>query len=168
MVEKTQAIATTITESPITITRTPVTGTVTTPVITQKISYNEQLAQKGVQYFKELACNACRTVKGTGIEVGGNIGPDLSKVLLGSVGVEKGTAGGPMMLKHFEKNGLRDPATDLDKATQLLAKFLVEGDKGLAPTMTAQTEQFKKSHGGKWATECVPALVMFRMALAKS
>ncbi|WP_237179453.1 c-type cytochrome [Pyrobaculum ferrireducens] len=105
VVQKTQTITTTITESPVTVTRTPVTGTATTSATTQqiKISYNEQLAQKGVQYFKELACNACHTVKGAGIEVGGNIGPDLSKVLLGSVGVEKGTAGGPIMMKYFEK-----------------------------------------------------------------
>jgi hypothetical protein len=119
--------------------------------------------------FKELACNACHTVKGAGIEVGGNIGPDLSKALLGSVGVEKGTAGGPMMSKYFEKYGLKNPAADLNKAAELLAKFLIEGDKDLAPTMTVQVEAFKKQLGDKWAQEYVPAIVeMLKMAASKS
>ncbi|RFA95442.1 c-type cytochrome [Pyrobaculum aerophilum] len=171
---KTEVITTTVTESPVTTTRQPITVTGTTPIGQQpapsiKISYNEQLAQKGVQLFKELACNACHTVKGAGIEVGGNIGPDLSKTLLGNVGVEKGTAGGPIMSKYFEKNGLTNPAANLDKAAQLVAKFLTEGDKDLAPTMFTQTEAFKKTYGDKWATEYVPALVeMFKMALARS
>ncbi|WP_237179452.1 hypothetical protein [Pyrobaculum ferrireducens] len=64
---------------------------------------------------------------------------------------------------------MTNPSADLDKAAQLVAKFLVEGDKELAPTMSAQVEQFKKSLGDKWATEYVPAIVeMFKMALAKS
>jgi hypothetical protein len=119
--------------------------------------------------FKELACNACHTVKGAGIEVGGNIGPDLSKALLGSVGVEKGTAGGPIMSKYFEKYGLKDPASNLTKAAELLAKFLIEGDKDLAPTMTVESETFKKQLGDKWAQEYVPAIVeMLKMAASKS
>jgi cytochrome c2 len=98
-----------------------------------------------VEVFKELACNACHTVKGAGIEVGGNLGPDLSKALLGSVGVEKGTAGGPMMSKYFEKYGLKDPAADLNKAAELLAKFLIEGDKDLAPTMAVQSRPLRSN-----------------------
>ncbi len=166
---ETKVITTTITESPVTVT-SPQPGTPGAPPQPQlKIEYNEQLAKRGVELFKELACNACHTVKGAGIEVGGNLGPDLSKALLGSVGVEKGTAGGPMMLKYFEKHGLRDPATDIKKAAELLAKFLTEGDKELAPTMAVQIETFVKQYGDKWAREYVPALVeMMKMATAKT
>lgn len=165
----TKTTATTITEAPVTVTAPQA---VTTPGVSQpqlKIEYNEGLAKRGVELFKELACNACHTVKGAGIEVGGNIGPDLSKALLGSVGVEKGTAGGPMMMKYFEKHGLREPTADLKKAAELLAKFLIEGDKDLAPTMTVQSGAFKQQLGDKWAQEYVPALVeMLKMAAAKS
>ncbi|MEM4650228.1 MAG: c-type cytochrome [Pyrobaculum sp.] len=165
---QTKAVTTTITESPVTVTAQQ-TASTTTAGPTQKIQYNEQLAKKGLDAFKELACNACHTVKGAGIEVGGNIGPDLSKALLGSVGVEKGTAGGPMMSKYFEKYGLKNPAADLNKAAELLAKFLIEGDKDLAPTMTVQAEAFKKQLGDKWAQEYVPAIVeMLKMAASKS
>jgi cytochrome c2 len=169
---QTKTVTTTITESPVTVTAQQAASTTAPPPSagpTQKIQYNEQLAKKGVEVFKELACNACHTVKGAGIEVGGNIGPDLSKALLGSVGVEKGTAGGPMMSKYFEKYGLKNPAADLNKAAELLAKFLIEGDKDLAPTMTVQTEAFKKQLGDKWAQEYVPAIVeMLKMAASKS
>jgi len=164
---QTKTTTTTITESPVTVTAQQASST-TTAGPTQ-VQYNEQLAKKGLDAFKELACNACHTVKGAGIEVGGNIGPDLSKALLGSVGVEKGTAGGPMMSKYFEKYGLKNPAADLNKAAQLLAKFLTEGDKDLAPTMTVQIETFKKQLGDKWAQEYVPAIVeMLKMAASKS
>jgi cytochrome c2 len=164
---QTKTVTTTITESPVTVTAQQASST-TTAAPTQ-IQYNEQLAKKGLDAFKELACNACHTVKGAGIEVGGNIGPDLSKALLGSVGVEKGTAGGPIMSKYFEKYGLKNPAADLNKAAQLLAKFLTEGDKDLAPTMTVQIEAFKKQLGDKWAQEYVPAIVeMLKMAASKS
>jgi cytochrome c2 len=168
---QTKTVTTTITESPVTVTAQQAASTTAPPSAgpTQKIQYNEQLAKKGVEVFKELACNACHTVKGAGIEVGGNIGPDLSRALLGSVGVEKGTAGGPMMSKYFEKYGLKNPAADLNKAAELLAKFLIEGDKDLAPTMTAQVEAFKKQLGDKWAQEYVPAIVeMLKMAASKS
>jgi cytochrome c2 len=164
---QTKTTTTTITESPVTVTAQQASPT-TTAGPTQ-IQYNAELAKKGLDAFKELACNACHTVKGAGIEVGGNIGPDLSKALLGSVGVEKGTAGGPMMSKYFEKYGLKNPAADLNKAAQLLAKFLTEGDKDLAPTMTVQAEAFKKQLGDKWAQEYVPAIVeMLKMAASKS
>jgi len=168
---QTKTVTTTITESPVTVTAQQTASTTAPPSAgpTQKIQYNEQLAKKGLDAFKELACNACHTVKGAGIEVGGNIGPDLSKALLGSVGVEKGTAGGPMMSKYFEKYGLKNPAADLNKAAELLAKFLIEGDKDLAPTMTVQAEAFKKQLGDKWAQEYVPAIVeMLKMAASKS
>ena len=164
---QTKTVTTTITESPVTVTAQQASPT-TTAVPTQ-IQYNAELAKKGLDAFKELACNACHTVKSAGIEVGGNIGPDLSKALLGSVGVEKGTAGGPMMSKYFEKYGLKNPAADLNKAAELLAKFLIEGDKDLAPTMTVQAEAFKKQLGDKWAQEYVPAIVeMLKMAASKS
>ncbi|MFN3803819.1 MAG: cytochrome C [Pyrobaculum sp.] len=168
---KTATKVTTVTEPAATVTEPPVTitagapGAPATPAL--QIKYNEELAKKGIQLFKDLACVACHTVKAVGIEVGGNLGPDLSKALLGSVGVEKGTAGGPMMMKYFEKHGLKDPAADPERAAQLIAKLLIEGDKELAPTMFAQTEAFKKRSG--YATEEVPALVeMFKMAATKS
>jgi len=73
------------------------------------------------------------------------------------------------MSKYFEKYGLKNPAADLNKAAQLLAKFLIEGDKDLAPTMTVQAETFKKQLGDKWAQEYVPAIVeMLKMATSKS
>ena len=164
----TKTTTTTITESPITATAAPTQTTPAGQAITA-IKYNEDLAKKGVEYFKQLACNACHTVKSAGIEVGGNIGPDLSKTLFGNVGVEKGTAGGPIMQKYFEKNGLTNPAADPDKAAQLIAKFLAEGDKDLAPTMTTQLTAFKQQLGNNWTNIYIPALVeMFKMAAAKS
>ncbi|NAZ33728.1 MAG: cytochrome C [Pyrobaculum sp.] len=167
---QTKTVTTTITESPVTVTAQQAATTTASPSAgPTQVQYNEQLAKKGLDAFKELACNACHTVKSAGIEVGGNIGPDLSKALLGSVGVEKGTAGGPMMSKYFEKYGLKNPAADLNKAAQLLAKFLTEGDKDLAPTMTVQIEAFKKQLGDKWAQEYVPAIAeMLKMAASKS
>ena len=167
---QTNAVTTTITESPVTVTAQQAASTTAPPSAgPTQIQYNEQLAKKGLDVFKELACNACHTVKSAGVEVGGNIGPDLSKALLGSVGIEKGTAGGPMMSKYFEKYGLKNPAADLNKAAELLAKFLIEGDKDLAPTMTVQIEAFKKQLGDKWAQEYVPAIVeMLKMAASKS
>lgn len=164
----TKTSTTTITESPVTATAAP---TQTTPAgqATTAIKYNEDLAKKGVEYFKQLACNACHTVKAAGIEVGGNIGPDLSKTLFGNVGVEKGTAGGPIMQKYFEKHGLTDPATDPDKAAQLIARFLAEGDRELAPTMSVQSATFKQQLGDDWINVYIPAFVeMFKMAATKS
>lgn len=72
-------------------------------------------------------------------------------------------------MKYFEKNGLKDPAADPQKAAQLIAKFLTEGNKELAPTMMAQIAAFKQQLGDKWVNEYVPALVeMLKMAAAKS
>jgi len=164
---QTKVITTTITETPVTVTGQLTATASTTPTL--KIQYNEQLAEKGVELFKEIGCNACHTVKSAGIDVGGNIGPDLSKALLGSVGVEGGTAGGPILSKYFEKYGLKDPTANLTKAAELLTQFLINGDSSLAPTMTTQIEAFKKQYGDKWAQEYVPALVeMLKMAAAKS
>jgi hypothetical protein len=57
----------------------------------------------------------------------------------------------------------------LNKAAELMAKFLIEGDKELAPTMAVQSEAVKKQLGDKWAREYVPAIVeMLKMAAAKS
>jgi len=57
---------------------TPSTGT----ALTTGIKYDPQ---KGRQYFSEIGCDACHAIKSLGIS-GGAVGPDLSKVLLGSPG----------------------------------------------------------------------------------
>ncbi len=154
-----------------TVTRQAVVGTSPAPAEEKprvSISYNSELAERGAQLFKDLACTACHTVRSAGITVGGNIGPDLSRVLLGNVGVEKGSAGGPIMMEYFRKHGLNDPASDPEKAAQLIAEFLSKGDEDLAPTMSAQIEQFRKQYGDRWTSEIIPALVeLFKMAAAK-
>jgi len=134
------------------------------------ISFNEDLAKKGIKYFQELGCVACHTVKTAGIAVGGNVGPDLSLALLGSPGVEPGSAGGPIMMKWFAQNGLSDPAKNLDQAVKLLEKFLCEvPPSDLAPTMNTQIKAFRSTHGDKWCSDYVPALVeMLKMAAAKA
>lgn len=69
---KSTTVATTVTESPVTVTAAgTTTATTSGQTAPPKISYDENLAKKGLQYFKELACNACHTVKAAGIEVGG-------------------------------------------------------------------------------------------------
>jgi len=166
-VETTKTETPEITETTRTITQTAVqTVAPTAPKL--KIEYNEELAKKGIEYFKELGCVACHTARAVGVEVGGNLGPDLSIVLLGNVGVERGTAGGPIMMKYFEKHGLKDPVADPQKAAELVAKFLAEGDKELAPTMSTQIDSFRKLYGDDWVNKYIPALIeMFKMAATK-
>jgi cbb3-type cytochrome oxidase cytochrome c subunit len=50
-----------------------------------EIKYDPQLAEKGRQYYLEIGCTACHSIKSLGI-YGGAVGPDLSKTLLGNPG----------------------------------------------------------------------------------
>lgn len=134
------------------------------------IEFNRELAEQGAKFFKEMACVACHTVKSAGITVGGNTGPDLSLVLIGSPGVEPGTAGGPIMDKWFRAHGLDKPEQNLEKAAKLLADFLcTEPPSDIAPTMHVQIRAFRQSYGDEWCSKYVPALVeLFKMALAQA
>ena len=134
------------------------------------IEFNRELAEQGAKFFKELGCVACHTVKTAGITVGGSVGPDLSLVLLGSPGVEPGSAGGPVMGKYFEMRGLDKPEADLDRAAKLLEEFLCEEPPSdIAPTMNTQIKAFRQSYGDEWCSKYVPAMVeLFKMALAQA
>jgi cytochrome c2 len=67
-------------------TATPTPTTQTTPSAgtapSAGIKYDPQ---KGRQYFSEIGCTACHSIKSLGIS-GGAVGPDLSKTLLGNPG----------------------------------------------------------------------------------
>jgi len=136
-------------------------ATATSTTSAGAIQYNPQLAAKGQQYFSQIGCIACHSISSLGIS-GGNVGPDLSKALLGNPGVP-----GDVLSKYFAENGLTNPAADPQKAAQLLAQFLMN-PPDYASTMKAQVQAFKATYPN-WTTDQVPALVeLLKEAAAKA
>ena len=125
------------------------TPTQTTP--SGAIKYDPQLAEKGRKYFQEIGCVACHSIRSVGIS-GGAVGPDLSKTLLGNPG-----AAGSVIGRYFAEQGLADPASDPEKAAQLLAKFLTDPPQ-YSTTMKTQVQAYKATYP-EWATDQVLALV---------
>ncbi len=124
------------------------------------IQYDPQLAAKGKQYFNEIGCTSCHSIKSLGIS-GGNVGPDLSKTLLGNPG-----QAGSVIGRYFKENGLDNPAADPQKAAQLLAQFLINSPD-YSGTMKTMVNTYKNAYPD-WATERVPALVeLLKEAAAK-
>jgi cytochrome c2 len=125
------------------------------------IKYDPQLAEKGKQYFSEIGCTACHSIKSLGIS-GGAVGPDLSKTLLGNPG-----AGGSVIGRFFKEKGLDNPAADPERAAELLKEYLIDPPP-YAGTMRTQTLAYKAAYSD-WATEHVPALVeLLKEAAAKA
>ncbi len=136
---------------------TPPTGA--TPAV--EIRYDPQLAEKGRQYYLEIGCTACHSIKSLGIS-GGAVGPDLSKTLLGNPGV-----GGSQIGRFFKEKGLDNPAEDLEKAAELLKEYLINPPP-YTGTMRTQTLAYKAMYSD-WATDQVPALVeLLKEAAAKA
>jgi cytochrome c2 len=128
---------------------------------TTGIKYDPQLAGKGKQYFSEIGCTACHSIKSLGIS-GGAVGPDLSKTLLGNPG-----AGGSVIGKFFKEKGLDNPAADPEKAAELLKEFLINPPQ-YSTTMKTQVQAYKATYSN-WATDQVPALVeLLKEAAAKA
>ena len=128
---------------------------------TSGIKYDPQLAGKGKQYFSEIGCTACHSIKSLGIS-GGAVGPDLSKALLGNPG-----AGGSVIGRFFKEKGLDNPAADPQKAAELLKEFLINPPQ-YATTMKTQVQAYKATYSN-WATDQVPALVeLLKEAAAKA
>jgi len=137
------------------------TGTSTGTAPTTGIKYNPQLAEKGKQYYLEIGCTACHSIKSLGIS-GGAVGPDLSKTLLGNPGV-----GGSQIGRFFKEKGLDNPAADPEKAAELLKEYLINPPQ-YTGTMRTQVMAYKASYSD-WATEHVPALVeLLKEAAAKA
>jgi cytochrome c2/uncharacterized coiled-coil protein SlyX len=133
----------------------------TTTAPTTGIKYDPQLAGKGRQYFSEIGCTACHSIKSLGIS-GGAVGPDLSKVLLGNPG-----AGGSVIGKFFKEKGLDNPAADPEKAAELLKEYLTNPPQ-YSTTMKTQVRAYKATYSN-WATDQVPALVeLLKEAAAKA
>ena len=136
---------------------TPSAGTAPTT----EIKYDHQLAEKGRQYFSEIGCTACHSIKSLGIS-GGAVGPDLSKALLGNPG-----AGGSVIGRFFKEKGLDNPAANPEKAAELLKEYLTNPPP-YSTTMKTQVMAYKASYSN-WATDQVPALVeMLKEAAAKA
>jgi cytochrome c2 len=136
------------------------TGTSAPPSGGGSIQYDPQLAAKGKQYFNEIGCTSCHSIKSLGIS-GGNVGPDLSKTLLGNPG-----QAGSVIGRYFKENGLNNPAADPQKAAQLLAQFLINSPD-YSGTMKTMVNTYKNAYPD-WATERVPALVeLLKEAAAK-
>ncbi len=144
-----------------TTTMASTSATTTSTTSAGAIQYDPQLAAKGQQYFSQIGCIACHSISSLGIS-GGNVGPDLSKALLGNPGVP-----GDVLSKYFAENGLTNPAADPQKAAQLLAQFLTN-PPDYAATMKAQVQAFKATYPN-WTTDQVPALVeLLKEAAAKA
>jgi cytochrome c2 len=142
-------------------TPTPQTDPSTGTAPTAGIKYDPQLAEKGRQYFLEIGCTACHSIKSLGIS-GGAVGPDLSRTLLGNQGV-----GGSKMMRFYKEKGLDDPAADPEKAAELLKEYLINPPP-YTGTMRTQTLAYKATYSD-WATEHVPALVeLLKEAAAKA
>jgi cytochrome c2 len=146
-------------------TQTPTPTTQTSPSTgtapSAGIKYDPQLAEKGKQYFSEIGCTACHSIKSLGIS-GGAVGPDLSKTLLGNPG-----AGGSVIGRFFKEKGLDNPAADPEKAAELLKEFLINPPQ-YSTTMKTQVQAYKASYSN-WATDQVPALVeLLKEAAAKA
>jgi cytochrome c2 len=137
------------------------TGSSTGTAPTTGIKYDSQLAEKGKQYFSEIGCTACHSIKSLGIS-GGAVGPDLSKTLLGNPG-----AGGSVIGRFFKEKGLDNPAANPEKAAELLKEFLINPPQ-YATTMKTQVQAYKATYSN-WATDQVPALVeLLKEATAKA
>lgn len=153
-------------QAPTTPTQTTTPTTQTSPSTgtapTTGIKYDPQLAEKGKQYFSEIGCVACHSIKSLGIS-GGAVGPDLSKALLGNPGAGSSSVIG----RFFKENGLDNPAADPEKAAELLKEFLTNPPQ-YATTMKTQVQAYKATYSN-WATDQVPALVeMLKEAAAKA
>jgi len=129
----------------------PQTQTPTPTAPSGAIKYDPQLAEKGRKYFQEVGCTACHSIRSLGIS-GGAVGPDLSKALLGNPG-----AAGSQIGKYFAEHGLTNPASDPEKAAQLLAEYLTNPPQ-YSTTMKTQVSAYKATYP-EWATDQVPALV---------
>jgi hypothetical protein len=137
------------------------TGPSTGTVPTTGIKYDPQLAEKGKQYYSEIGCTACHSIKSLGI-YGGAVGPELSKTLLGNPGVA-----GSQIGRFFKEKGLDNPAADPEKAVELLKEYLINPPP-YTGTMRTQTLAYKAMYSD-WATEHVPALVeLLKEAAAKA
>lgn len=124
------------------------------------IQYDPNLAQKGIQYFKEVGCTACHSIKSLGIS-GSAVGPDLSKTLISPATNVQGLA------RFYKENGLDNPAADPQKAAQLLAQYLTN-TPSYSTTMVSLTNTYKSLYGDQWEKDYVPALVeMLKMAATK-
>jgi len=149
--------AATTTQPPQTTTQSQQTQTASQPPSTPSVSYNAELANKGLSYFKDVGCTACHSIKSLGVS-GGAVGPDLSKALFSNT---------QWLGRFYKENGLQDPASDPAKAAELLAKFLTQPPQ-YATTMTAQVAAYKSLYGDQWDKEYVPALVeLMKMAASK-
>ena len=145
-----------------TTTPTTQTGPSTGTAPTTGIKYDPQLAEKGKQYFSEIGCVACHSIKSLGIS-GGAVGPDLSKALLGNPGAGSSSVIG----RFFKENGLDNPAADPEKAAELLKEYLTNPPQ-YSTTMKTQTLAYKATYSN-WATDQVPALVeLLKEAAAKA
>ncbi len=145
------------TPTPTTTPTTPSAGTAPSA----GIKYDPQLAEKGKQYFSEIGCTACHSIKSLGIS-GGAVGPDLSKVLLGNPG-----AGGSVIGRFFKEKDLENPAADPEKAAELLKEYMIDPPPYSA-TMRTQVRAYKATYSD-WATDQVPALVeLLKEAAAKA
>jgi cytochrome c2 len=144
-----------------TTTPTTQTGPSTGAAPSAGIKYDHHLAEKGRRYFSEIGCTACHAIKSLGIS-GGAVGPDLSKTLLGNPG-----AGGSVIGRFFREKGLENPATDPEKAAELLKEFLTNPPE-YSTTMKTQVQAYKATYSN-WATDQVPALVeLLKEAAAKA
>jgi len=126
--------------------------------ITPSISYNAELANKGLSYFKEVGCTACHSIKSLGVS-GGAVGPDLSKALFSNT---------QWLGRYYKENGLQNPAADPQKAAELLAQYLVQPPR-YSTTMAGQVAAYKALYGEQWDKEYVPALVeLMKMSTAST
>ncbi|AFA39802.1 Cytochrome c [Pyrobaculum oguniense TE7] len=121
------------------------------------VQYDAQLAQKGVEYFRNVGCTACHSVRSLGIS-GGAVGPDLSKALFSNT---------QWLGRYYKENGLDNPASDPVKAAQLLAQYMIN-PPDYSTTMRSQTAAYKSLYGDQWEKDYVPALVeMMKMAASR-
>jgi len=127
------------------------------PPSAPSISYDAELANKGLSYFKEVGCTACHSIKSLGVS-GGAVGPDLSKALFSNT---------QWLGRYYKESGLQDPAADPARAAELLAQYLTQPPR-YSTTMTGQVAAYKSLYGDQWDKEYVPALVeLMKMAASK-
>jgi len=117
-------------------------------------SLNASEIQRGINLFnKQLTCWTCHMVRSLGLGQG-NVGPDLSAVLLGNPGVPPSQN---PIVRWYSENGLADPRTNPQKAVELLTEFLIN-PPGYASQMVSVIAGFRQQYGNQTWTQYAHAI----------
>ncbi|MCL5957900.1 MAG: hypothetical protein M1358_01055 [Chloroflexi bacterium] len=130
------------------------------------ISFDDKLAQQGASVFtSKYACNGCHAVSALNV-AGSTAGPDLSRVILGEVPTGTAPQANPIS-RWYADNGLNTPATNLEKASELLFEYL-EMPPSYSALMQSQVQRAKGVAGSddKWEEDAKAIVEFLKKAAA--